>query len=356
MKLLYVTFVDWGDQSSGSSARPHRMYEAFEALGCKIWLLQGCQSRVGERRRRVREALRALSCGPAPDMCYVEPPSGPFFCRLDLKLLKRLHGMGVPIALFYRDAHWRYAGWWGAKGVKRRILVHMHKRDLRVFRRCCDTVYFPSESMRRLFEGERFKRSGLLPPGCSSPAPVRRFLYGRAVYVGGVSAYYGTHMLLEAFELLNSGKEKLPLLIVCRGNEWQALESPYKSRPWLTVSHTFGEGLKSVYERADVGIIPIRRDKYMDFALPVKLFEYLSYGLPVIATRCAETEAFISRYGCGALCGDSARELALSVRRFYESADWREGMLAGVQRAALDNLWIGRAKKVVEDLTGQRLG
>ena len=260
MKLLYVTFVDWGDQSSGSSARPHRMYEAFEALGCKIWLLQGCQSRVGERRRRVREALRALSCGPAPDMCYVEPPSGPFFCRLDLKLLKRLHGMGVPIALFYRDAHWRYAGWWGAKGVKRRILVHMHKRDLRVFRRCCDTVYFPGESMRRLF-GRTLQRSGLLPPAAES-APVRH-LSMIGPYMSAACRPVQHHMLKPSNCSIRARKAPAFNRSAAKMNGRRL--KARTNRPWLTVSPS-GRDL-SLFERADVGIIPIRRDKYMDFAL-----------------------------------------------------------------------------------------
>jgi len=330
------------------------MYEALEALGCQIWLLQGCQSRLRERRRRVREVLRALSAGLAPDICYVEPPSGPFFCRLDLKLLKRLRGMGVPTALFYRDAYWRYADWWGVKGLKRLALSYMHKRDLRVFRRCCDMVYFPSESMRRLFDGERFKKSGVLPPGCSAEARADRPLHGRAVYVGGVSEHYGTPLLLEAFELLNSGEKPHPLTLVCREREWQAFESPYKARSWLTVCHTFGAGLKSVYEKADMGIIPIRRDGYMDFALSVKLFEYLSHGLPVIATPCAEIRAFITRYGCGAVCGESAAELARCVERFYENAAEREGMAEGARKAARENLWTERAKTVIQDLTGRR--
>lgn len=353
MKLLYVTFVDWGDRSSGSSVRPHRMYEAFEALGCEIWLLHSCQSRLRERRRRVREVLRALSAGAKPDICYVEPPSGPFFCHLDLKLLKRLWGMGVPIALFYRDAYWRYADWWGVKGLKRLVLSYMHKRDLRVFRRCCSVVYFPTESMRRLFAGEGFKKSGVLPPGCIEKGQNDRTLCGRAVYAGGVSEHYGTHLLLEAFELLNSGKKPRPLTLVCREKEWQTFESPYKARPWLTVLHIFGEELKSVYDRADVGIIPVRRDAYMDFALPVKLFEYLSYGLPVIATPCAELSAFIARYGCGAVCGESAVELARAVERFYENADERKNMIEGACRAARENLWTERAKTVIGDLTGQ---
>ena len=40
MKLLYITYIDFGDFRSGSSVRPQMMYRAFKELGCEIKLLQ----------------------------------------------------------------------------------------------------------------------------------------------------------------------------------------------------------------------------------------------------------------------------------------------------------------------------
>lgn len=32
-----------------------------------------------------------------PDICYIESPIGPIFNQIDLKLIKKVHNMGVPI-------------------------------------------------------------------------------------------------------------------------------------------------------------------------------------------------------------------------------------------------------------------
>lgn len=351
MKLLYITFIDFGERSSGSGVRPHRMYEAFKAEGCDITLLECRQNRRRLRRQRVREVLGALSSGYLPEACYIEPPSGPFFNRIDLRLLKRLHRLGVPIGLFYRDAYWRFADWWGVTGLKRRMLVHMHRRDIRVFRRCCDMIYFPSESMRLLFHKD-FGKSALLPPGCVEPHPTHDRLFGRAIYVGNVSDHYGTHLLLEAFERLNADGAFRPLRLVCRQREWEAFDSPLKTRPWLETLHASGDdALAPLYAESDVGILSLKRDIYMDFAMPVKLFEYLGYGLPVIATHCNEVAGFVRRYNCGLVCKDNAMDLAQSVERFYQSPREQEDLRAGAANAARDNLWTMRAKTVLRDLS-----
>ena len=51
--ILYITFVDFNEQKSGSSVRPKKMYDAFIRLGIKIKLLEGQQNRKYERWKRV---------------------------------------------------------------------------------------------------------------------------------------------------------------------------------------------------------------------------------------------------------------------------------------------------------------
>jgi len=36
MQILYITFIDYGFCSSGSSARPHMMLDAFLSLGLEV--------------------------------------------------------------------------------------------------------------------------------------------------------------------------------------------------------------------------------------------------------------------------------------------------------------------------------
>lgn len=351
--VLYLTFIDFGEMKSGSSVRPQKIYDAFLERGHTVKLLEGQQNRYKDRRKRVKAILDWLKDN-RPDICYVEPPSGPFFCALDLKLLKTVHKMGIPVGLFYRDAYWLYADWWGVGGPKAALLKAMHKRDLKVFERCCDILYFPSLSMAELFHDRHFKRLDALPPACTNMTSLRTSLARRMIYVGGVCEAYGTDILLSAFKQINRDKTKVELYLVCRETEMANIQDKhYPDYDWLKIFHVQGKELETLYVSCDAGIIPRKRDKYMDFSIPVKLLEYLGYGLPVISTDCTEIAAFIEKNHCGLLCRDNGDSLAETIEAFYSENTDHRALAQNVQETAANNRWVNRVDKIVRDLSGQ---
>ena len=349
MKVLYITFIDFGDFSSGSGVRPQKIYDAFLAEGHEVKLLEGEHTNLKQRRKNVKDILKWLKTN-APDICYVEPPSGPFFNLIDHWLLYKMRLRRLPIGLFYRDAYWKFAKWWDKKGIKRFILIAMHIFDLTVFRCCCNTVFFPSKSMADLF---RFKHKEILPPaGENRLTEMLDKNIDTAVYVGGVSERYGTHILLQSFMILNEEKFcNIHLKMVCRVDDDNELIAPYKNKPWLELIKASGEQLKDIYSGADIGIIPFQRDLYMDFAVPVKLMEYLSYGLPVVATDCVETADFIRSNETGIVCHDNAESLAMAVSGLVNDKDLYQKYKENSKKALLEqNLWTHRVQTIVEDL------
>ncbi len=344
--MMFISYVDFEDKRSGSTVRPQKMCDAFVKLGFEVFLVSGAQNNRAKRRETVRKVLDRLE-KLSPDFCYIELPSGPIFNQIDRTFIRRLHRMGVPIAVFYRDAFYKFASWWQISPHKRLAVRLLHAADNLTLSRCCDIVYFPSKTMAGLFS---FPQKGVLPPACE-----KRFLNPReeprtCIYVGGLSKRYGTDILLFAFELLNRSGS-YPLIIVCREGEKKEIDAKYLSKPWLTVAHATGEALERYYSRADIGLYCGRRDIYMDFAMPVKVFEYLSYGLPVVTTNCTEIAAFVQRYDVGTVVNDEARAIASGVReliahpqtykRFYNNA------VAAVKR---EHLWEHRAAQVAADL------
>ena len=349
MTILYITFIDFGELKSGSSVRPQKIYQAFLQEGHEVKLLEGQQNRRAERRQKVREILSWLD-SHKPDICYVDPPSGPIFNSIDLQLLKRIHRMGVPIGLFYRDAYWKFAKWWGVTGIKKWVLTYMHKRDLKLFGQNCDILYFPSRSMADLFH---FPKQEILPPGGEIHCAPHPHLYHQMVYVGGISERYGSSILLNAMKLLQKKHLDIRLSLVCREAEMGYLDKKYRDAPWLKIYHASGDDqLRPIYEKADVGILPLKRDFYMDFAIPVKTFEYMGYGLPLISTDCVETKRIIDRYECGITCKDDAESLANAIEAFYQDPNRIKVYQRNVMRAMQENKWTDRTKKVIEDLSG----
>lgn len=354
MVLLYITFIDFGKMESGSSVRPHRMYEAFETLGVEIKLLECQQNRRAERRQKVKEILEWLELNK-PDLCYVEPPTGPFFNQIDLKLLEKLHLMGVPIGLFYRDSFWLFPKWWGVPFFKRKVLIYMHKRDLKVFKRCCSIVYFPGTLSAELFSNINFRKVGVLPPGSHLILEPNKSIQRTLIYIGGVRYADGVNDLLSALESINQTCVGVNLILVTKKNELDNLNQFDLSKPWLQIVEASGSQLEYWYKRADVGIVPRKRHFYMDKAVPVKLFEYFSHSLPVIVTDCPEVKKIVEKEKCGIICHDNAESLLDAIKAFYDSEENIITMKELARSAAIKNDWTERAKKVIKDLTGQEI-
>lgn len=349
MKVLYITYIDFGELNSGSSVRPQRMYDAFCELGYDVYLVSGLQNRRTERKNNIKKAIKWLE-NNKPDFCYIEPPSCPIYADFDRKFINKVHKLGIPCAVFYRDAHWLFADWWGVKGVKAAFLRYLHKKDLKTFINCCDKIYFPSLSMMKLFNGIDVDKCDVLPPACEKVIENHKDLSYTMLYVGGISKAYGTDILLKAFEIVNDSYKKIKLVVCCRESELANLPDQRFDYDFLEIIHKSGDELQDYYSKADCGIIPLRRDKYMDFAIPVKLFEYMGNGLPVIATDCPEIAGFINKNLCGSVCKADAESMAEAVIEFYSNEENRSNLIKNTGIVAGKNRWVDRVQKISDDL------
>jgi glycosyltransferase involved in cell wall biosynthesis len=171
----------------------------------------------------------------------------------------------------------------------------------------------------------------------------------RAIYVGGVSQRYGTDIMLQALEDVNRDCG-LELQMVCREGENTCLYDGYKQVSWLKVIHESSDNLQRYYKESGFGIVPIRKDKYNDFSFPIKLFEYISYGLPVIVTDCNEMASFVKKYNIGLVVKDDKDSLASAVRKMLCSREKYLIYKENLRICLNENSWISRARKVKDEL------
>lgn len=348
-RVLLDTFIDFGEMKSGSSVRPQRMYNAFKELGYDVSLLEGLQNRKSERWHRVYKKYKEIK-NNLPDFCYVEPPSGPFFNLCDHLFLLYLHRKKVPIGLFYRDAYWLFADWWQVKGLKKFFLKMMHRFDLLIIRKTCKVVFFPSQTMADLF---KLKNKSVLPPAGMDFVVPQHKNNRRALYIGGCSKVYGTDTMLKAFSILNDERhENINLTICCREKEMKNFFDDYKNAEWLNVVHLSGDdALMSLYLESDIALYPSRRDFYMDFCMPVKLFEYLSRALPVCTTDCKETAKFVSMNKFGVVSKDNPESFADAVSSLINDDEKLRDCRENAKMVLLTaNLWEHRAKKAADEI------
>ena len=364
--LLYITFIDMDDApSSGSSVRPQKMLEAFQQIGVEVVLLSGQNNQIKERRRNIRRIIRILRT-KRPDYCYIEPPSGPMFCQTDIKLIKELYHKGIPIGLFYRDAYWKYPEYFMDNNaslkdrIKQKIIRSMQVRQLQVFEKCCRILYFPSNSMAKMFS---VLRKDVLPPGCFFPNGVnpKDIISEKPVFifVGGAAINHGTLLTLDAFKRANKEQTRAKLIYICPENQWKAMgleEEKQKCKEWLTVLHLSGdEQLEKEYEKADVALLTAPRTAYRDFAVPIKIYEYISYLKPILVTNCTETAKIIQDNDVGWVTEDKAEEIAEQILELADNPEMIYEKKKNLFKARENNLWRVRAEKVISDLKENRL-
>lgn len=358
-QLLYLTYINLEDvPTSGSSVRPQKMKEALESLNVEVRTFGGINNDIMLRKKTVN-GIKTLLKEWKPDACYIEPPSGPLFYNGDVMLIKQLHRMGVPISIFYRDAYWKYPEYSTEKKLsikekaKRFIIKQMQVYQWNVFRKNIDLIYFPSMMMAKEFD---CPRKDALPPGGFIPEAKEKTELSKPIqfiFVGGAARNHGTYLTINAFEKLNNLGIIAKLFYICPKEQWDSLGiNMDRYAGWLEVIHTSGDAnLKPYYERADVALLTAPKTFYRDFAVPIKIFEYMSYLKPMVVTDCTETARIVEENQIGWVTKADEDSVASLLKDICEHPDEIVLTKKRMKESRENNLWISRAQKVVTELS-----
>jgi len=106
-----------------------------------------------------------------------------------------------------------------------------------------------------------------------------------------------------------------------------------------------------LYARAKVGVIPLPDDGYVearDFTSPLKLFEMMAAGLPIVCSRLKSLQEYVSD-GREVLMvtADDPRPLAEGLRRVLGDEALRAGLAAAARARAAEFTWDSRGRKIV---------
>ena len=354
MKVLFICFVDFGRADSGSSVRPQKMYRAFVEAGHEVKLLCGSDGNDcrAERRKSVAEINRWLD-SERPDICYIESPVGQIMLDEDIRLIKRLHRMGIPTGYFMRDFHSKFPEVFPRRTGFINSLKDIYL-DIRQFKtdsalKYVDIVYLPCDEAKALFN---YRDMRALPPAGENNLPRENHFTKTGIYVGGISQQFWLDALLVAYVGINKKTNNYKLILCVRENEWKKFKHPQKNAPWLEIVHASGKQLKLLYNRADVGfLIPKEDSAYNNFALSVKIYEYMGYALPIVAAKCVAMDRVINRYNIGITTEGTSEGFTKAIMQIYaDETKYRQ--LCDNCRVALlgNNLWTHRVGQVVDDL------
>ena len=212
-----------------------------------------------------------------------------------------------------------------------------------------DIVYFPSLSMSKYF---KFKDMRALPPAGDYVEDIQNLNAEGIIYVGGISKRYGIELLMEALNKINK-KQHVILRLVCRANEVCNIKKEYQEKDWLKIYNTSDKNdLKELYNNSKIALIPIEKSKYNNFAIPIKLFEYMQYNVPIVATDNLEVKNIIEKYNIGIVTESDSEKFADAILKLYNDEELYLKLKNNERNALLsENLWKHRIQKINEDLT-----
>jgi glycosyltransferase involved in cell wall biosynthesis len=186
-----------------------------------------------------------------------------------------------------------------------------------------------------------------LPPSC--PGLPGAFTVG---FVGTLKPWHGLATLVEAFALLHRGAPNARLLIVGDGPERPRLEADLAALGLLHVIHFTGAvapiAVPGLLASMDVAVAPYSKPRGFYFS-PLKVYEYMAAGLPVVASRIGQLAELLRDEDNGLLCppGDEAA-LAAALERLRRDRALRE-RLGRAARATVINAhtWSAVARRIL---------
>jgi glycosyltransferase involved in cell wall biosynthesis len=149
--------------------------------------------------------------------------------------------------------------------------------------------------------------------------------YFTLLYVGGISYHRGLQHVIDGILLLVS---EIPVRL------WIAGEGKYSGKLKEQVKrlslkdnveffgHVNKEKTESLMKKADIGLIPHVRSQQSDNSSPNKLYEYMSAGLPVLASDCLSVKRIVEETKSGlTYVFDSPSDFANEVKNLYNNRD-----------------------------------
>jgi glycosyltransferase involved in cell wall biosynthesis len=146
-------------------------------------------------------------------------------------------------------------------------------------------------------------------------------------FVSGAAPGRGIEILLEAVRQVRAVVHgtRLLLWLIATGPDGEAyidgLRAATATDDWVEIGTAPYERLGPSLARATVLAIPHPANDYMDVALPVKLFDSMAAGRPLVVTPRPETAAIVERGGVGLVAADDdPASIAAACVRLLEDA------------------------------------
>lgn len=359
--ILHFPYKIHFDHPSGSNIRPVKIKNAFQKIGCEIEVIWGY---ARERTTKIKDLKKRITAGEKFDLLYSESSTMPTLLTeknhfplhpfLDFGFFAFCKKNGIPIGLFYRDIHWNFEQY-ELNRTKKKITRFFYLYDLKKYNQLIDCIFLPSIEMQQYVPVlSTQKKIRELPPGIDySPFETEGFKSQESalkiLYVGGIGKLYQMHELTNAANSL----DKIALNICTRKEEWEREQENYNevsSSKNIHTVHLEGEKLDDFAKKHQLASLLVYPTAYWKFAMPLKLFYYLSQHLPVIASKGSKAAKFVEENNVGWTVNYDKAAIQELLIYLQNNPDEIEKKVSTVQQVISKHTWENRAQQIIKTL------
>lgn len=241
------------------------------------------------------------------------------------------------------------------QALDRALLVQPMRRWREWQCRQADVIVTPTAAIlpacvdrRKVLETEWGADTERFHPGARGP-----LAFGRnaedvvAVFAGAFRSWHGAHRLVEAIRILRArGEHHLTAILIGEGPELARVKEAAAGIAGITFTGSLAhERVAAQLAAADIGVAPFDVSAHAPLSLafywsPLKVFEYMASGLPVVAPRIDRLQAIVRDGGEGLLYDAADGEgLADALARLLDPALRARLGTAARQRAVAEFSW-----------------
>lgn len=167
------------------------------------------------------------------------------------------------------------------------------------------------------------------------------------IYTGSLDKWSGLDIFIHSLALIRGRVPDVRLVIL--GKEWKDNFYNDEIRPLIEQEglsdcvdfiglKPYSE-LPSYLAQARIGVIPNRLYDVRRYACPLKLFEYMSAGLPVVCSDLGDMGKIVKDRQVGIACQPGPQAFADAVIQLFERPDWADAMRLRAIEASASYDW-----------------
>ncbi|WP_311776730.1 glycosyltransferase [Trueperella abortisuis] len=344
--------MDW-NASSASRVRPARMLQAFR----ENYDVHEIVGNPNERRRAFSELKKRVRAGEKVAFAYSESSTSPNCLATSVKkgvdplieprIFAYFKRHGIPFGQFYRDVYWMFPDQLTTVAPLRKFIMRiLYRFDLALMDKTGAHLFVPTAKMGTLlpaFSG----RCTPLPPGTTpvdSAYPDQLSLF----YVGGIGPHYRMEELFKAVKRVPEVR-----LTACFPKAgWDSVKADYRQYMGdnIRIVHASNKEMPAFYDETSAALLFVEPSEYREFAAPMKSYEALSFGKPVITTKHTHAGRECERLGVGVALDYDAEALEALLRSWLAHPDQLAALQARAREVRNTERWLDRTSEVARVL------